>query len=187
MIEQVVQAIADQIESTPDLLIKMNLSAASILDPELAGRIETIVENNAIGKNHLLFEFNEEATVTHLKQSIELFKMLDYEEYQIAIGDYGSTLKSSELLESLKVPSLKWLSIDHTLMKEFTTNTKAQAEIAELLQFAHDHEYTTIVPEVADAGSLALIWPMNADHIHGNYIAHPDLELDFDFAENQFF
>ncbi|MBT8449675.1 MAG: EAL domain-containing protein, partial [Gammaproteobacteria bacterium] len=143
MIEQVVESLSAIVESEPGIIVKLNLTAASILDPELAGRIETIIDNQAIDKSHLLFEFNEEITVTHLRQSIELFKILDYENYQIAIGDYGSTLKSSELLESLKVPSLKWLSIDHTLMKDFVSNTKAQAEVTELLQFAHDHEYTT--------------------------------------------
>jgi EAL domain-containing protein (putative c-di-GMP-specific phosphodiesterase class I) len=140
-----------------------------------------------VAKEAFILEFNEEHVVSHLKHSLDLFNALHAAGITIALGDFGSSLTSTEMLGNLGNDKVQWLSIDHALMKGFLSNTKAQVQVEELLQFAHDHEFKTIVPDLADAGSLALIWPMNADHIHGSYIAHPGPEMDFNFEENSFF
>ena len=72
-------------------------------------------------------------------------------------------------------------------MADFLSNTASQERLAELLQYARENELQSVVPDLGDAGSLAMIWPMNADHICGSYISLPNTEMDFNFEESSFF
>ena len=187
LLEHAFEAMKQQLEDVPGSVMKINMSPASILDEQLVNHITAMMTQAGVSKEAFIFEFNEEHVVAHLKHSLALFDAMGTAGLTVAMGDFGSSLTSTEMLENLGNKKVQWLSVDHALMKDFLTNTKAQTQIEELLQFAHDHEFKTIVPELADAGSLALIWPMNADHIHGGYIAHPNTEMDFNFEENSFF
>jgi diguanylate cyclase (GGDEF)-like protein/PAS domain S-box-containing protein len=187
LLEHAFAAMKEHLANTPGSVMKINLSPASILDEQLANHITALMSQVGVAKEAFILEFNEEHVVSHLKHSLDLFNALHAAGITIALGDFGSSLTSTEMLGNLGNDKVQWLSIDHALMKCFLSNTKAQVQVEELLQFAHDHEFKTIVPDLADAGSLALIWPMNADHIHGSYIAHPGPEMDFNFEENSFF
>jgi len=185
--EQALDALSQQLSDDPELTLKINLTPASILNPELTSKIEDIFDKTSVPKERVIFEFNEEFVVAHLKHTIELLAALNDIGVNIAVGDFGSTLNSEELMINLGTDNIQWLSIDHALMTDFSSNSASQEKLAVLLQFAKENELQTIVPDLADAGSLAVIWPMNADHISGSYIAFPNTEMDFNFEESSFF
>ncbi len=186
MIEETLKAFKEHVATSPELTIKLNLTPASILDEQLVSKINAMIGDADIPRQQLIFEFNEEYVVAHLKQSIDHFKAMKSAGFNVAVGDYGSTLNSNDLLNNLGLENVQWLTIDHALMADFLSNTASQERLAELLRFARDNELNSIVPDLADAGSLAMIWPMNADHISGSYIAMPNTEMDFNFEDSLF-
>lgn len=185
--ENALSALKEKLPNDPELTIKINLTPASILNPELADKLEEIFAHTSVPKERVIFEFNEEFAVAHLKHTVELLGTLNQSGVNVAVGDFGSTLNSEELISNLGTNNIQWVTIDHTLMSDFLSNTASQEKLGDLLRFAREHELQSIVPELADAGSLALIWPMNADHISGGYIAYPNTEMDFNFEESSFF
>jgi len=186
MMEQSFSDMREYITDNPKAVIKLNISAASLLDESFVANVENVIEQSELPKQNLILEFNEEYAVAHLKHTITLFKHLSDSGYTLGLSEFGSSLNSTELVENIQVEQLNWLSVDHSLMDGFLSNTKSQARVAELLEFAHNHDFTTIVPDVIDAGSLAFLYPMETDHIHGTYIAQPSAEIGYNFEENSF-
>lgn len=186
MVERALHELKEQLLESPDVTIKLNLTPASILNEQLVSRLNELIDTLDIPTNQVIFEFNEEYVVAHLKQSIDHFKAMKASGLNVAVGDFGSSLNSTELLNNLGIENIQWLTIDHALMTDFLSNTASQERLAELLLFSRENELTSIVPDLADAGSLAMIWPMNADHISGSYISLPNTEMDFNFEESSF-
>ena len=187
LVETAFEEFKIKLTTNPNTVIKINLSPASMLDENLTTNITSLVAKVDVPLEQIIFEFNEEDAIAHLKHTIDLINGMHDAGFSIALGDFGSTLNSNDLLENLGHDKIQWLSIDHALMRGFISNTKSQERVSELLAYAHEHEFKTIVPELSDAGSLALIWPMDADHICGSYISLPTTTMGFNFEENSFF
>ena len=184
--EQALSAMQEKLSTDPELTIKINLTPASILNVDLADKLEQLFADTSVPKERVIFEFNEEFAVAHLKHTVDLLGLLNQSGVNIAVGDFGSTLNSEELISNLGTSNIQWLSVDHTIMSDFLSSTSSQEKLGDLLRFAREHQLQSIVPELSDAGSLALIWPMSADHISGSYIAYPNTEMDFNFEESSF-
>ena len=98
----------------------------------------------------------------------------------------GSTLDSESIIESLNSDGFSWVSIEEKLFNNFNTDAKVQQKVKDLLHFAHEHELITIAPGISDAGSMAIIWPMNVHHIQGEYIGVKSDKMAFDFSQATF-
>ncbi|MCP3675043.1 MAG: diguanylate cyclase, partial [Gammaproteobacteria bacterium] len=166
--------------------LKIRLSAASLLNENIVSNILDLLSQNNLSGNSVIFEFSEKDSVVHLKRVIEITKQMSLKNLIIGLYGFGSTLDSEYIVETLCNDSFSWVSLDEKLFNNFSTDGKAQQKVKELLKFAHVHELITIAPCISDAGSMAIIWPMNVHHIQGEYIGVKSEKMVFDFSHAAF-
>jgi len=177
---------SEYLENNAESKLKIKLSAASLFDDELIPSILTLLSKNNLPSESVIFEFQEDDAVTYLKRAINVIKTMGREGLISALSGFGNTLDSQTVVNSINNESFNWVSIDSSLLTNFMTSNESQAKVQELLTFAKVNELNTIVPAVSEPGTLATIWPMSADHIHGEYIGVENDHLLFDFSEVTF-
>ncbi len=163
--------------------LKVHLSAASMLSNNLITNIKELLQQNELYENNIIFEFCEHDVATHLKHAIKVYNELGENNMISALSDFGNSLDSTSVLEAISCKSLKWVSINASLFNDFTSNTKTQETVSNLLTVIHEKGLTSIAPGIADAESMATIYPMGVHHIYGDYIGDASKKLSFDFSE----
>ena len=103
-----------------------------------------------------------------------------------ALSGYGNTLDSQSIINSIKATGFTWVSVENTLLNNFTSDTESQEKVQALIEFAHENSLISIAPGISDPSYLATIWPMNVGHIHGEYIGLPNSSMSFEFSEAAF-
>ncbi len=166
--------------------LKIPLSAASLLNDLLVPNILDLLNLNNLPHDAVIFEFSEQNTANHLKQAIMVYKQMTEHGLISALSGFGNTSNCNSIIESINCKSLHWVSIKSSLFDNFTTDTKAQNIIRELLEFVHQKELISIAPGIADAGGMATIYPMGVHHIHGEYIGDASKTMSFNFSDIAF-
>jgi len=166
--------------------LKIHLCAASLLDDNLLTNLTELLSKYNLPVNSVIFEFSEEDSVAHLKRVIEIVKAMGQQSLMTGINGFGSTQDSESVINALLYDGFSWVSVEEKLFKNFVSDFKVQERVQELIELIHKNDLISIAPGIADAGSLATIWPMNIGHIHGEYIGDTSDSLAFDFSQIAF-
>jgi len=172
--------------SQPDCKLKIQLSAASLLDNNLVPNLVALLKQYNLPYDAIIFEFKEDDAVAYLKRVIQAIVLMGEEGLITALSGFGSSLDSQTVVNSIHAKGFSWISIDSALMESFIASHETQEKVQELITFAKVNELTTIAPGITDPSFLATIWPMNIDHIHGEYIGSGHDSLDFNFSDTGF-
>jgi len=186
LLEESFSEFKQQLTKHPDCMLKVQLSAASLLDDNLVSSLCGQLSQNNIPETAVIFEFREHEVGTYLKRAMSLVKDMGQNNLISALSCYGKTDDSQSIIDSIKCDSFSWVSIELSLLVDFISNADAQGKVQELVTHAQTNELTTVAPNISDPGTLATLWPMNVGHIHGEYIASANNEMDFDFSEVSF-
>ncbi len=166
--------------------LKVPLSAASLLNKHLISNIIDLLNQNNLPHDSVIFEFSEQNATNHLKQAITVYQQMTEHDLISALSGFGNAPDCNSIIDTINCKSLRWVSIKSSLFNNFTTDTKAQEKIRELLDFVHQNEFISIAPGIADAVSMATIYPMGVHHIHGEYIGDASKSMSFDFSDIAF-
>jgi diguanylate cyclase (GGDEF)-like protein/PAS domain S-box-containing protein len=174
------------LKDNADSKLKIKLSAASLLDDQLIPSVLKLFSEHKLPLNSVIFEFQEDDAVAYLKRAILVIKSMGKKGLVTALCGFGRTLDSQSVINSINNNGFSWVSIDISLLNNFMSSQESQVKVQELLTFAKVNELITITPTIGDPGTLATIWPMSVDHIHGDYIGVENDDLTFDFSEVTF-
>ncbi len=180
------EIFAEYLSDQSKCKLKIHLSAASLLDNHLIPTILDLLNQNNLPHKSIIFEFSEQNAANHLKQAITVYKQMTEHGLISALSGFGKTSNCNSIIDTINCESLRWVSINSSLFKNFSTNAKAQEKIRELLEFVHQNELISIAPGIADAGDMATIYPMGVHHIHGEYIGDASKSMSFDFSDIAF-
>ncbi|MFT5453428.1 MAG: diguanylate cyclase (GGDEF)-like protein/PAS domain S-box-containing protein [Enterobacterales bacterium] len=176
----------EYLKDNTDSKLKIKLSAASLLDDDLVPSVLKLLSENNLPIESIIFEFQEDDTVAYLKRAIQVIKSMGKEGLTTALSGFGRTLDSQAVINAINHEGFSWVSIDISLLDNFMASHEMQEKVQELLTFAKANSLITIAPMINDPGMLATIWPMDVDHIHGEYIGVENDNLTFDFSEASF-
>ena len=91
-----------------------------------------------------------------------------------ALTQFGAGSNSFRALKHIDVDFLK---MEEEVMKDLVDNPANQSAIRAIQETARRNNKATIGTRVEDANSLALLWEMGVNHVQGDYIQGPVIEL----------
>lgn len=88
-------------------LCSINLSEASLTDPEMPGFIQEALAGSAVPAGKLCFEITETAAISHLDAAIDFMQTLKATGIRFSLDDFGTGFSSFAYLRTLPVDFLK--------------------------------------------------------------------------------
>jgi diguanylate cyclase (GGDEF)-like protein/PAS domain S-box-containing protein len=154
----------------PGVLLTVNLSAQSIVDPSLAGRIDAALAERAINPRDIMFEITETAAIADLDAAEALVRTLRDRDYGISIDDFGVGYGSFTYLQRLPFECVK---IDRTLCSKVTTDSDQRLSVQAMVLIARGLGRKTVAEGVEDAATAAMLKRLGVDYGQGYFFGRP--------------
>jgi len=158
----------------------VRISEQSLRDPEfakwLAGRLTAVRMQDDL----LMIQVRAETAGYLLKPIENLKDVVSGLGCDIVIDSFGEGNDPFRILDHLKAPLIK---ISRPLMDRFADQGANQELVSNLISTAKQRSLHVMVPNVEDAATLQVLWPMGVDYVQGDFIQGPRESLEFDFSQ----
>ncbi len=158
----------------------IRISEQSLRDPEfakwLAGRLTAV----RMQEDLLLIQVRAEMAGYLLKQIENLKDSVAGLGCEVVIDGFGEGNDPFRILDHLRSPIIK---ISRPLMERFAEQGSNQEMVSDLVNTAKKRSLQVMVPNVEDAATLQILWPMGVDYVQGDFIQGPRESLEFDFSQ----
>ncbi|TNF98201.1 MAG: EAL domain-containing protein [Gammaproteobacteria bacterium] len=165
-----------------NLSLFIKLSGSVYNDEALLPWIYERIKAANIDPQHLIFEIKEADAISHIKQAGQYCRTLKKMRAQIVIGSFGLTPEPFKLLKTVHVDFLK---VSSKLSSNIGTDDSMLDKLTKLVSDAHDMNKPVIAPHVENAQDMAVLYQCGFDFIQGNFLQEPDIEMGFDFGDNE--
>lgn len=170
----VVAKVFDLINENNDrgrnLCLTINLSGASIGDPELMTLIKDSFIEQDLPTGAVIFEVTETAAVGHIEKAGEFIRELREVGCYFALDDFGTGFSSFAYLKHMPVDYVK---IDGTFVKDIVVDPVDQAMVRSINQIAHSLGKETIAEFVEDEDILDKLRSFGVNYAQGYHIGRP--------------
>ncbi|MFA7521704.1 MAG: GGDEF domain-containing protein [Halothiobacillaceae bacterium] len=99
---------------------------------------------------------------------------------ELILDGFGSSDSGFRIIDHLPVSTVK---VARELLDGFTQEADNQERVSQVVQHAKQKDMAVIVPNVENAASLQILWPMGVDFVQGDFIQAPQGSLGFDFSQ----
>ena len=152
-------------------LFAINLSGASLKDPEFRRMLLSRLQGNPdIGPN-LCFEITETAAIGNLFVVNEFIDAMRGFGCSFALDDFGSGLSSFTYLKNLKVDYLK---IDGAFVRDIASNAIDYSMVEAVHRIGKQMGLKTVAEYVESEETLALLRQIGVDYVQGNGVHRPE-------------
>jgi len=152
-------------------LFAINLSGASLKDPEFRRMLLSRLQGNPdIGPN-LCFEITETAAIGNLFVVNEFIDAMRGFGCSFALDDFGSGLSSFTYLKNLKVDYLK---IDGAFVRDIASNAIDYSMVDAVHRIGKQMGLKTVAEYVESEQTLALLRQIGVDYVQGNGVHAPE-------------
>ncbi len=151
----------------PDLVLSLNLSAASIADESLAEFILQMFEKTVVKPHQICFEIAETAFSHNLASASRLIKRLQTIGCSFALDDFGSGLASFAALKDLRMDFVK---IDGNLIRNLCSDEIDRTMVESINSMAHLLDIRTIAESVDGEAAIEKLKSIGIDYAQGYYL-----------------
>jgi diguanylate cyclase (GGDEF)-like protein len=152
----------------------VNLSGASVGDPEVLALVERELATLVEPHGALLFEVTETAAVVDLDRARRFAERLQSLGCSLALDDFGSGYGSFAYLKHLPFDVLK---IDGQFVRGLVRSAEDQAVVTALVTIAQALGKVTVAEFVEDAATLELLRELGVDEAQGYHVGRPTSHL----------
>jgi diguanylate cyclase (GGDEF)-like protein len=152
-------------------LFAVNLSGASLKDPEFRGMLLACLRDNPDLGPHLCFEITETAAIGNLSVVNDFIDAMRGFGCSFALDDFGSGLSSFTYLKNLKVDYLK---IDGAFVRDITSNAIDRSMVEAIHRIGHQMGLKTVAEYVESEQTRALLQEIGVDYVQGNGVHPPE-------------
>jgi PAS domain S-box-containing protein len=152
--------------------VEINISAASIGDPELIAVIERELARTGADPSRLVFEITETALIEKTDVAVVLAERLRTLGCRFALDDFGSGYGGFHYLKHLPMDFLK---IDREFIRDAMNSEGDQHVIRAIVGLAQGFGLQTIGEGVEDEATLELLREFGVDHAQGFHLGRPAL------------
>jgi diguanylate cyclase (GGDEF)-like protein len=152
-------------------LFAVNLSGASLKDPEFRRFLLERLRNEPLYGPHLCFEITETAAIGNLAMVNEFIEAMRQFGCKFALDDFGSGLSSFSYLKHLKVDYLK---VDGVFVRDMASNAIDRSMVEAIHRIGHQMGLQTVAEYVESEEILDLLRQIGVDYAQGNGIHHPE-------------
>ncbi|MDO8187192.1 EAL domain-containing protein [Conexibacter sp. JD483] len=167
---QAITTIAEQRLAGRSLKLAVNLSGASVSDPELLEMIERDLEAMAPPRGSLIFEVTETAAIVNVDRARAFAATLAELGCELALDDFGAGFGSFYYLKRLPFDYLK---IDGDFIRQLTSSHEDQLVVRAIVEIARGLGKRTVAEFVGDVETMALLRELGVDDAQGFHIGRP--------------
>lgn len=142
----------------------INLSGASMSDPELLGFVQHEFARHGLQGNRICFEITETEEITDISVAQHFISEMRNEGCTFALDDFGSGLSSFTYLKELSVDYLK---IDGSFVKDITSNSIDRSIVEGVVTVGNKIGLPTIAEFVETEETLQLLKNIGVDYAQG--------------------
>ena len=162
--------IAEQASLGNELQLEVNISGASVTDPELLVTIEDELAATEINPGSLIFEITETAAIVNIPRARRFAERLAELGCRFALDDFGAGFGGFFYLKHLPFDTLK---IDGEFVRGLATSARDQAMVKAIAQVAAELETQTVAEFVGDEATRELLRSYGVDYAQGYHIGKP--------------
>ncbi len=166
-------------ERFPDATVAVNVSAAHLTAPGLAGSVERTLAARKVSPERVKLEITETAIMTNAAVARATLDQLRDDGMQIVLDDFGAGHSSLAYLHRLPIAGLK---IDRSFIERLATDAQAVAIVRSIVALAQTLDLYTVAEGVETAAQLEILHHLGVHHAQGFFFS-PALSLTdlFDF------
>ncbi|MGY1854801.1 putative bifunctional diguanylate cyclase/phosphodiesterase [Modestobacter sp. SYSU DS0290] len=164
------QAVSDSrawADAGRPLRIAVNLSARSLGDLDLPGRIATLLREAGVAPEALELEITETAVMDDPERALEVLHQLRSLGVGLSVDDFGTGHASLAYLTQLPVQTLK---IDRSFVMGMLTDAGSRTIVKALVGLAHDLGLRVVAEGVETAATWRALHAMRCDEIQGFWL-----------------
>jgi len=153
-----------------NLRLEVNISGASVTDPELPAFIEQELNARSIDAADLILEVTETAAIANMAQARQFVARLTDIGCGFALDDFGAGFGSFYYLKHLPFDYLK---IDGEFIRNLARSSTDQLILKSIVEMAEALGKQTIAEFVGDQESIRLLREQHVDYAQGYHVARP--------------
>jgi diguanylate cyclase (GGDEF)-like protein len=159
------------------LSVAVNLSARNLLDPELPGDIQTMLDDAGLPATSLTLEVTESAMMSDPERAIAILGELRSLGCRIAVDDFGTGHASLAYLKRLPVDELK---IDKSFVMGLEADGSDRSIVRSTIELAHELGLTAVAEGVETAWVLEWLGTKGCDLAQGFYFSTAVAAVEFE-------
>jgi diguanylate cyclase (GGDEF)-like protein/PAS domain S-box-containing protein len=170
VVSRAIEILAEEQSAGREVVLCVNLSAKSVVDPVLPEHIATELKAQGADGRGLCFEVTETAAVVNIDRARHFASTVAELGCEFALDDFGAGFASFYYLKHLAFDLLK---IDGEFVTDLITSRTNQLVVKAVVDIARGLGKRTIAEFVEDAETLELLRGMGVDFAQGFYVAKP--------------
>ncbi|MFA5679541.1 MAG: EAL domain-containing protein [Pseudomonas sp.] len=178
LISRSVELLARHRIKGADTRLILNLSSASLQDPEIVKWISALLKESRLPADALIFQFNDADANNYLKHAKVLTESLHSIHARISLSHFGGALNPYAVLKHLPVDYVK---IDESFSSDLSKPDSVE-QLKEMIATLHNQGKLTIVSNVDSAIMMPTLWQAGVNYIQGNYLQPPSDSMNFNFS-----
>jgi diguanylate cyclase (GGDEF)-like protein/PAS domain S-box-containing protein len=151
--------------------VEINLSGASMGDPEMLHVIERELHETGLDPSRVIFEITETAAIANIGRARQFSDELAALGCQFALDDFGAGFGSFYYLKHVRFDILK---IDGEFVRDCCSTTTDRLVIQSVVDIARGLGKETIAEHVGDDATVALLRDLGVTHGQGFHLGHPE-------------
>lgn len=179
MLERAIDTLANLHKTGKRTNFFINLSAASLGDPEVPLLIQRKLADTGLSPRALVFQVNENTVVRHAEQVPAFVTAVKRLNCRLALDDFNARPESIKLLRN---QPFDFITITGALVSDLVSDQVCQMLVETMVGVAKNLDKLVIAKYVEDAQSLSLLWNYGVHYVQGNYFQQPESELNYEFA-----
>jgi diguanylate cyclase (GGDEF)-like protein/PAS domain S-box-containing protein len=170
VVRSAIRLIAEHARTGRQLVLSVNLSGKSVVDPKLGLLIEAALDESGIDPARLIFELTETAAISSFEQARVLATRLRSRGCQFALDDFGAGFGSFYYLKHFPFDFIK---IDGGFIRGLVSSPMDQLVVQAIVTIARGLGKKTVAEFVAEQETTSLLRKIGVDYAQGYCIGEP--------------
>lgn len=154
----------------PKMRVSVNLSPRQFSQPNLAKRLQEILDEAELSSKFLEIEITESSIMQDTEATIRILNELRKTGVRIALDDLGTGFSSLSYLRQFPVDSVK---IDQSFIRDVTNNSKHAAIATGIIQMAKNMKLKVVAEGVESFPELFFLYMHQCEEIQGYIFSRP--------------
>lgn len=170
MIDKAAVACCDWRAGGMDVAVSVNVSAHSLADLDLAGRVTSLVRSRNLAPRFMILELTESAAAGEDGRVLENLARLRMTGFGLAIDDYGAGYSSMQQLARIAFTELK---IDQSFVRNAGEDATARVILESSIRMAAQLEIKSVAEGIETRAQFDLLRELRCDVGQGYFMAGP--------------
>ncbi len=171
-----VQQLADWRARELELDLSVNISAADIIDPDLAPALLVALRRAGVPPSSLILEITETAVMNDRETAAKHMELLRVAGVRFSIDDFGTGHSSLSLLQALPVDELK---IDRQFVGDIETNADSAKIVKSTIDLARALDLKVVAEGIESESVWKLLGDFGCHLAQGYHVSKPLTAADF--------